>query len=637
MTAPRRARLGDAIAFDVRAWAFLGVVWTVLDFVCARAIYPLSGLGFWLCFLAAQARALLAGCLALLLAHILGRRFGAWGRRLPEAALLLLTLLCAAGAAAFAWSGATPGLVLRTLLGSGVVGLWTVLLDLGVPVRVQLAGAAAWLAAVAGGLWLQERRRRAAAGLKTRLAAAVPLILAVAAALAIVAEQAASVRLKNPRDWRREQSAMPLYAALWSPRGLAEFDVVVAPFRRDDLAAAAKQAPFDKPRPIGPVVLVVLESVRADAIDAATAPNLDRFRAESVRFRDAYANGNGTVLSWYAIFDAHFPYYALSARTAPDWAGSPPLRILRDAGFRTDVYSAPNLAFFDYRRVAFGPPGQLAAIHQSGQELSVPERDRAATRGLLAALSAAHGAKRRVYALLLDSTHSLYSWPADFPAKFAPYADDTGVAVAGREFAERLRNRYKNALRYDDALFGEVVAKLKASGQYRDALIVVVADHGEEFLEHGGFIHGTTLYNELVRVPLYLKIPGVAAGERPGPAAQIDILPTVLDALGLSRSAAGLTDGRSLLSAPEGPALTMALPDAARPDRGLLSTGRYQIEFRLAPGGATGTRLTVWDVRDRQDRSVAPPQVGPAGLSSFLDDEFVPALNRTGLLRASAR
>src|SRR5207244_10762113 len=69
----------------------------------------------------------------------------------------------------------------------------------------------------------------------------------------------------------------------------------------------------------------------------------------------------------------------------------------------------------------------------------------------------------------------------------------------------------------------------------RSTLVVFVADHGEEFHEHGGFDHGRTLYQELVRVPLLVRLPSGAGGGRRvrGLARQIDVLPTVLAVLGL--------------------------------------------------------------------------------------------------------
>ncbi len=89
---------------------------------------------------------------------------------------------------------------------------------------------------------------------------------------------------------------------------------------------------------------------------------------------------------------------------------------------------------------------------------------------------------------------------------------------------------------------------LKAEDLYESALILVVSDHGEEFLDHGGRHHGRTLYEEMLRVPGIMKLPSnVRGGEvMEEPVGLIDLMPTVLDALGIAPP--GGVEGVSLLS-----------------------------------------------------------------------------------------
>jgi len=81
--------------------------------------------------------------------------------------------------------------------------------------------------------------------------------------------------------------------------------------------------------------------------------------------------------------------------------------------------------------------------------------------------------------------------------------------------------------------------------------LLPMSDHGDEFKEHGGWSHGTTLYQEVVRVPLLVKLPGQArAGEHVTQIAQhIDISPTVMQVAGLDYTVAG--SGVSLLDLPD--------------------------------------------------------------------------------------
>jgi arylsulfatase len=101
---------------------------------------------------------------------------------------------------------------------------------------------------------------------------------------------------------------------------------------------------------------------------------------------------------------------------------------------------------------------------------------------------------------------------------------------------------------WDDA-FAPLLRALEKEGLLGRTVIVVVADHGEEFLEHGKLTHGAHLYEETIHVPLVIVGPGVPAGRRPDLAQQIDLLPTVAAVLGVSPPP-GLP-GRNLLATHE--------------------------------------------------------------------------------------
>jgi hypothetical protein len=105
------------------------------------------------------------------------------------------------------------------------------------------------------------------------------------------------------------------------------------------------------------------------------------------------------------------------------------------------------------------------------------------------------------------------------------------------EDVEILRDTYDAGVRYLDESLGRLFNALRRSGVWDQMLVVVTSDHGEEFLEHGSLSH-TTLYDEVVRVPLLIKWPG---GDRGGvvnraPCSAVDLAPTLLEFAGLSRA-----------------------------------------------------------------------------------------------------
>jgi len=132
--------------------------------------------------------------------------------------------------------------------------------------------------------------------------------------------------------------------------------------------------------------------------------------------------------------------------------------------------------------------------------------------------------------------------------------DYDGVAFARAEYEhpdpakkDELSHLYDNEVVYLDRQLKPFFEWLKASGHYEDTLIVFTADHGEEFDEHGGFWHGTTLYDEVIHVPLILKLPHEQLkGTRvPWQVRSIDIAPTIAATTG--QKPAADWEGRDLI------------------------------------------------------------------------------------------
>jgi arylsulfatase A-like enzyme len=92
---------------------------------------------------------------------------------------------------------------------------------------------------------------------------------------------------------------------------------------------------------------------------------------------------------------------------------------------------------------------------------------------------------------------------------------------------------YDEELLFVDAQLGRLLDGLEARGRLGDSLVMLVADHGEEFFDHGGFEHGHSVFQELLRVPLVAWGPGVRPARIEAPVSIADVFPTVLEALGI--------------------------------------------------------------------------------------------------------
>ena len=110
---------------------------------------------------------------------------------------------------------------------------------------------------------------------------------------------------------------------------------------------------------------------------------------------------------------------------------------------------------------------------------------------------------------------------------------------------EYLRTLYDQEILFNDLTFGQLLDQLKQNGIYDNSLILFTADHGEEFLDHNWFGHGKTLYNEQLRIPLIIKSDAINKGRFNDNVQLADIVPTILDILGINTPYA--LDGASLI------------------------------------------------------------------------------------------
>lgn len=164
---------------------------------------------------------------------------------------------------------------------------------------------------------------------------------------------------------------------------------------------------------------------------------------------------------------------------------------------------------------------------------------------------------------------------------------------------QRLIDLYDGEIAYMDDQFGRLVGYLRARGVYDDTLVVVAGDHGEAFGEHGDFVHGHLAYEEVMQVPLIVKLPRPLAPMRPSGQVSddlvqlTDIAPTVLDVLGLSHLRTGM-QGYSLLPVMmgRGPARAAAYAEtqASQVNQRLLTvrTERWKYLRVDSPGDYTG-------------------------------------------------
>ncbi|HEY1066199.1 MAG TPA: sulfatase [Pirellulales bacterium] len=313
------------------------------------------------------------------------------------------------------------------------------------------------------------------------------------------------------------------------------------------------------------VLLYVIDSLRADHVSClngrrSTTPTIDRLAAEGVLFSQCFAQGGWTLPSAAAMFSGQYPRQTGVRRMHDRLAASIPWlpELLRDRGWRTALFTAmyqvsTPLGFgrgFDHVAELFRDP-EVVARRQSADGV---DRDSDYCLPLSEDLHAA--AIRWLDAQSGDEPFFMAVWSIDahepfrHPTEFNVDADPEyrgPMDGRGRPYA-KIRNRadldqlvalYDGGVRYQDAQLGKLIEELRARDLLDDTLIVVVADHGEMFFEHGLHGHGKFPWDAQIRVPLVMRCPqvlpqGVVSD---GLVDTLDLAPTILDLLGLEADA----------------------------------------------------------------------------------------------------
>lgn len=318
------------------------------------------------------------------------------------------------------------------------------------------------------------------------------------------------------------------------------------------------------------VVMVVGDTLRADKLSCMGGPEgltpyLDRIAAQGVRFDQARSHAPWTLPSTASMLTSLHPEEhgaggRLGRFTKLDAEVQTVVRTFRDQGYRT--HAIVNVLFLDPER--FGVTRDFETVDQQVFETNVDVRAADATTRAALDWIEANGDDGPFFLLVhYFDPHCVYAPPRAFRERWAEPGDREGewtfgtrpqmVAIREGELSpaaatiRRAEALYNGEVSYLDAQIGRLDDGLAARGERDDLVLVVTADHGEEFLEHGGFEHGHTLYDELVRVPMVIRAPGqLAPAVVETPVRHIDLAPTLCELCDLPLPEQFL--GRSLVS-----------------------------------------------------------------------------------------
>lgn len=334
------------------------------------------------------------------------------------------------------------------------------------------------------------------------------------------------------------------------------------------------------------VLLIVLDTLRADRVGAyggsGLTPAIDALAGDGVLFERAHAQSSYTLPTHVSLFTGLFPrthgVEDFDQRIGP---GTPLLTtLLAAAGYHTAAFNGGGLVShtfgFDRGFDRYCEVDPLGGRYATGALPGGRVFPDGRTGSLDDALRFLDEAGDEPWFLFLH-TYMAHSYlpeealarrfgvdPAAVDASSAGRFTASWILENGMPEAERRRMAalYDATVVAADRMVGDVLDRLDELGLRDETLVILTADHGEELFDHGGGGHSLTLYEEVTRVPLVLRGPGLPAARRVAARArQVDVLPTVLELLG--RPAPERLQGRSLLAA-LGERATAAPPVFAR-------------------------------------------------------------------------
>ncbi len=309
------------------------------------------------------------------------------------------------------------------------------------------------------------------------------------------------------------------------------------------------------------VLWITMDSLRGDHLGCygyarAHTPHIDALAAEGILFTECISQGTYTRISLPSMVTGKFPFFTGLRMQGGvlDSSHTTLAEILLENGYAT--FTLTNAVWSPSYGQGFQGTGR--------RDLTTPERTDLIIRKLQD-----YGDEQFFLWLYYWDPHAPYIPPLQYLQLYEPERTfvperlhPPGISAAELEalrqdprYRQQMIDRYDAEIAFVDDGIGRVVAKLKEMGLYHRTMIVLTADHGESFGEHQRFGHGSTVYEQELKVPLVIKLPGPGEGGRVigGQVRNVDIMPTLLDGCGLPVPEA--CNGRSLYPFIEGDAV----------------------------------------------------------------------------------
>lgn len=293
------------------------------------------------------------------------------------------------------------------------------------------------------------------------------------------------------------------------------------------------------------IVMLVVDSMRADLLSPEVTPNLHALKSEAINFENHYSTSNSTRYGMFSLMYGLSPNYWNPILA--EERGSLLFDQTLQHNYQHFIYGSSKLTFPEFDRTIFS---RLRDKLTKGSTKSSAANDQEITQRFLKDLDNLNPAAPFFGFLFYDAPHA-FSLPKGYQSPFQPILDQVNYMELSNDYdGTAFFNRYKATTHYVDSLIVQVIDKLRSKNLLQNTIVIVTSDHGQEFNENKNnyWGHNSNFSVWQTKVPLLILWPNHTPTDIAELSSHEDLLPTLLsDAFGCTTPIESYSTGMHLL------------------------------------------------------------------------------------------
>lgn len=296
------------------------------------------------------------------------------------------------------------------------------------------------------------------------------------------------------------------------------------------------------------IIWLTSESLRADMLDEKIMPHSWEFSKNAARFTRNYSTGNGTRMGVFGMFmglPGNYWFSFLESRRSAAL-----IDVLQKQNYQMSLHTSAKFSYPEFDKTIFS---QISSeqLHETRNPKSGWENDRDNVTDLLAFIDKRDQTRPFFTFMFFESPHARYYFPPESVIA-KPYRDDLNYATLSKEKLREdilpIKNRYLNSVHHLDMQFGRIFGYMKTHQLLDNTIVILIGDHGEEFMEHGFWGHNSTFVDQQVMTPLVIYTPQMKPLISNQMTSHMDIIPTIMPLLGVTNPSSDYATGYNLLA-----------------------------------------------------------------------------------------